>query len=91
MYFLHNFQTSPGKNAEKMGQSGTFGGEAEIQALCWLHNVRALVYMGGLSYPVTCREYGNTEDLHVCESTMRVITFISTSNGTYSERKIACE
>ena len=74
-----------------MGQSGTFGGEAEIQALCWLHNVRALVYMGGLSYPVTCREYGNTEDLHVCEVTMRVTKFISTSKGTYPERKIACK
>ena len=73
-----------------MGQSGMFGGEAEIQALCWLHNVRALIYMGGLSYPVTCREYGNAEDLHVCESTISVIKLINTSNGSYPERNVVC-
>ena len=48
-----------------MRQDGTFGGEAEIQALCWLYNVRAKVYMGGLSYAVTSREYGDPKDKQV--------------------------
>ena len=48
-----------------MRQEGTFGGEAEIQALCWLYNVRAKVYMGGLSYAVTSREYGDPKDKQV--------------------------
>ena len=48
-----------------MRESGTFGGEAEIQALCWLHNVRATVYMGGLFHPVTYIEYGKPDDLQV--------------------------
>ena len=74
-----------------MSQSGTFGGEAEIQALCWLHNARASVYMGGLSYPVTCREYGNTEDFQVSKSTRRTVRFISSSNEIYPKRKMIRE
>ncbi len=58
-------QSCPHEYAEYMEQDGMFGGEAEIQALCWLYSVRAKVYMGGLNYAVTSREYGDQKDMQV--------------------------
>ena len=63
------------KYLDDLAKLGTYGGEPEIQVLCWVYHVHATVYMGGLKYPIQTRHYGNNE----CPS----IELIYVSDGNY--------
>ena len=45
----------------EMAQDGYYGGEPEVQAMCFFYGVYVKIFHGGLEFPIQPRVYGNTE------------------------------
>ena len=45
---------------KNLASDGFFGGEPEIQLICYVYKIQVLLYIGGLCYPIQQRQYGNS-------------------------------
>ena len=56
-------------------KDGAYGGEIEIQAICYAYNIQANIYLGGLVSHIAERSYGNSQNM--------AVTLVYTADGAY--------
>ena len=59
-HYVLIFQVPKVKYISEMAETGSYGGEPEIQAVCYAYQVQVELFMGGLASPIMCRSYGNS-------------------------------